>query len=60
MVRIKQNPIWYVMGGTERGATHERSGLVNQDAIHWLPESGKSSFIVLTVSDGHGSAKSFS
>lgn len=29
----------------------------NQDAIHWLPESGAGPPLVLAVADGHGSAK---
>ncbi len=40
-----------------RGAVHERNGLPNQDAIHWLPESGHGSTVVLAVADGHGSAR---
>jgi hypothetical protein len=38
-----------------RGAVHERNGLPNQDAIHWL--SGNGSSVVLAVADGHGSAR---
>jgi serine/threonine protein phosphatase PrpC len=36
-----------------------RSGLPNQDAIRWFPESGIGLPLILAVSDGHGSAKSF-
>jgi hypothetical protein len=36
-----------------------RSGLPNQDAIRWSPESGAGLPLVLAVSDGHGSAKCF-
>ena len=32
---------WQVVGQSVRGATHERNGLPNQDAIYWLPESGR-------------------
>ena len=48
---------WQVVGQSVRGATHERNGLPNQDAIHWLPSSGRGSAVVLAVADGHGSAR---
>ncbi len=48
---------WQVVGQTVRGATHERNGLPNQDAIYWLPASGRGSSVVLTAADGHGSAR---
>ena len=48
---------WRVAGQSVRGAVHERNGLPNQDAIHWLPASGEGSSIVLAVADGHGSAR---
>ena len=48
---------WQVVGQSVRGATHDRNGLPNQDAIHWLPSSGRGSSVVLAVADGHGSAR---
>lgn len=48
---------WQVVGQSVRGATHERNGLPNQDAIRWLPSSGRGSSVVLAVADGHGSAR---
>jgi serine/threonine protein phosphatase PrpC len=48
---------WQVVGQTVRGATHERNGLPNQDAIYWLPAAGRGSSIVLATADGHGSAR---
>jgi serine/threonine protein phosphatase PrpC len=48
---------WQVVGRSVRGASHERNGLPNQDAIRWLPESGVGSSLVLAVADGHGSAR---
>jgi len=48
---------WQVTGESVRGAVHERNGLPNQDAIHWLPAVGHGSSIVLAVADGHGSAR---
>ena len=50
---------WGVLGASVRGASHERTGLPNQDAIKWAPASGIGASIVIAVSDGHGSAKSF-
>lgn len=48
---------WQVVGQSVRGAVHERNGLPNQDAIYWLPGSGEGPSIILTVADGHGSAR---
>ena len=53
---------WRCIGESVRGASHLRSGLPNQDAIQWYPgypETGIGLPVVLAVSDGHGSAKSF-
>jgi serine/threonine protein phosphatase PrpC len=50
-------PHWQVVGKSVRGAAHERSGLPNQDAIHWLPAAGCGLAVVLAVADGHGSAR---
>ncbi|MDQ1523179.1 MAG: hypothetical protein QOE47_1103 [Pyrinomonadaceae bacterium] len=51
---------WRVVGHSVRGASHERAGTPNQDAIHWLPaSSGDELPLVLALADGHGSAKSF-
>jgi len=48
---------WQVVGQTVQGAAHERNGLPNQDAICWLPASGRGSSAVLAVADGHGSPR---
>lgn len=50
---------WRVVGCSVRGASHVRSGLENQDTIGWLPYDGIGSHVVMSVADGHGSAKSF-
>jgi serine/threonine protein phosphatase PrpC len=55
----KHTARWRVIGQSVRGATHERAGLPNQDAIHWLPESGLGLPLILAVADGHGSHRSF-
>lgn len=50
---------WRLIGESVRGASHERSGLPNQDAWGWYPESGEGPPVILAVADGHGSAKYF-
>jgi serine/threonine protein phosphatase PrpC len=55
----KHTARWRVVGHSVRGATHERAGVPNQDAIHWLPESSAGLPLILAVADGHGSHKSF-
>lgn len=50
---------WRIIGQSVRGASHLRSGLPNQDAIGWDPQSGSGSELIVAVSDGHGSAKYF-
>jgi flagellum-specific peptidoglycan hydrolase FlgJ len=52
-------PQWRIIGKTVEGASHKRSGLPNQDAILWKPDDGKTLPIILAISDGHGSEKSF-
>lgn len=54
----RARPVWQVIGQTVRGASHERAGMPNQDAIHWLPEAPALP-LVLTLADGHGSSKYF-
>lgn len=50
---------WRVVGHSVRGASHERTGAPNQDAIYWLPQSGVGSPLILTLADGHGGRKHF-
>jgi len=52
-------PKWHTLGQSVRGASHFRSGLPNQDAILWHPESGDGPPFIVAVSDGHGSPRSF-
>jgi len=43
-----------------RGASHIRSGLPNQDDMKWYPPRFSSGLpIIMAISDGHGSQKSF-
>ncbi len=56
---MAQAPQWRAIGRSVRGASHVRSGKPNQDAFACLPRSGTGPPLIVTVSDGHGSAKSF-
>jgi serine/threonine protein phosphatase PrpC len=53
----ERTPQWQVIGQSVRGAAHQRTGMPNQDAICWLPESGIGLPLVLAIADGHGSAR---
>jgi serine/threonine protein phosphatase PrpC len=53
------SPTWYCMGKSSLGASHKRSRSPNQDAIKFFPETGIGLPVIMAVSDGHGSAKSF-
>ena len=62
------HPIWHCIGKSVTGASHLRHGLPNQDALKiWRSLRGAARShnsnltlpLVLAVSDGHGSAKSF-
>lgn len=55
----KPRSYWRCSGKTVQGASHVRAGLPNQDTLWWSPESGSGPPLILTISDGHGSAKSF-
>ena len=46
---------WRVAGASVRGASHERSGLPNQDAVAWASVDAG---VVVAVADGHGSPRS--
>ena len=50
---------WQVVGRSVRGASHERAGQPNQDAIHWLAEPSTGLPLILAVADGHGSHRYF-
>ncbi len=59
MADKESESMWRVIGESVRGAAHVRTGLPNQDAIGWTPESGIGLPLILTISDGHGSASYF-
>ena len=59
MSRVHTDCRWGVLGYSQRGASHVRQNLPNQDAIgHSLAADG-SPPLILAVADGHGSPKSF-
>ena len=47
-----------IAAATVPGAAHLRRGRPNQDAVGWLPASGKGKRLVMAVSDGHGGTAS--
>ncbi len=50
---------WGVLAQSVRGAAHCRKGEPNQDAVAWFPVAAPGPPLILAVSDGHGSSKSF-
>ena len=50
---------WCIIGESVKGASHERSGQPNQDAIARFPNLSHNLPLILAVSDGHGGAKYF-
>jgi hypothetical protein len=59
MSKIAAPDEWRALGSSQRGAHHSRRGIDNQDAIHWLPESGIGPPLILAVADGHGDRLNF-
>ncbi len=52
-------PDWRVIGKSVRGFSHRRHDLPNQDSIGWRLADTTRPGVVLAVSDGHGSPRSF-
>ncbi|WP_201097384.1 protein phosphatase 2C domain-containing protein [Thiocystis minor] len=51
-------PAWRTLRASVRGAAHERAGLPNQDAVRIVRlDAGRA--LLVSLADGHGSAKSF-
>jgi serine/threonine protein phosphatase PrpC len=59
MADEKTSPEWRVIGETVPGASHLRAGVPNQDSLLYVRKSSRGLPVVLSVSDGHGSAKCF-
>lgn len=51
--------MWDVIGYSVRGATHERNGLPNQDALGQARVDGGGGRLMVAVSDGHSSERCF-
>lgn len=59
MADSQEIPEWRVLTKSVKGASHKHQDLPNQDAVAvWQPSARKLP-LILAVSDGHGSAKSF-
>jgi serine/threonine protein phosphatase PrpC len=50
---------WTALSATTRGASHERTGQGNQDAVRLQNPSRTEDILLLAVADGHGSTRSF-
>ncbi|MBN1874077.1 MAG: protein phosphatase 2C domain-containing protein [Anaerolineae bacterium] len=59
MAALDMKPRWRAVGKSVRGASHHHSGLPNQDAITWAPDSGMGPPVILAIADGHGSPSYF-
>jgi len=51
--------IWTALSASVRGATHERDGRKNQDAVRTYQPTGASDSLFMALSDGHGNSRSF-
>jgi len=59
MIDTKSKTEWRIISESVKGASHERSGQPNQDAIGCSSLSDESLPLIVAVSDGHGGAKYF-
>jgi hypothetical protein len=50
---------WVALSASVQGASHERSGTENQDAVRLRNSFGSEDVVLLAVADGHGSTRSF-
>jgi hypothetical protein len=50
---------WTALSASARGASHEKRGQGNQDAVRLKSSSGRDDVLLLAVADGHGSTRSF-
>lgn len=49
----KQKYKWQCFGSSVRGERHRRKNMMNQDALHWSPVSGRDRYVVMALADGH-------
>ena len=54
-----KSAIWTAISASVRGATHDRNGLPNQDAVRLKNPSGAADVLLMAIADGHGSTRSF-
>jgi serine/threonine protein phosphatase PrpC len=52
-------PRWTALSSTVRGASHEKNGQPNQDAVRTRNPGRGHEMLLLAVADGHGSTRSF-
>src|SRR5258708_7730064 len=51
---------WHILGQSVRGASHNSSGMLNQDRILWRQAKTSTGVpLVMAIADGHGSEKHF-
>jgi serine/threonine protein phosphatase PrpC len=50
---------WAALGASVRGASHEKNGTVNQDAVRLKNPTPADDVLLLAIADGHGSTRSF-
>jgi hypothetical protein len=50
---------WRALSASVRGASHERTGLGNQDAVRLRNPAAGDDVLLLALADGHGSTRSF-
>jgi len=50
---------WEALCASARGASHEKNGTVNQDAVRIKIPTRTDDFVLLAIADGHGSTRSF-
>src|ERR1700749_819214 len=50
---------WTALSASVRGASHEKTGQGNQDAVRLHNPSGPDDVLLLAIADGHGSTRSF-
>jgi hypothetical protein len=52
-------PRWTALSASVRGASHEKNGQSNQDAVRLKNPSGRDETLLVAIADGHGSTRSF-
>jgi protein phosphatase 2C-like protein len=50
---------WTALSASVQGASHQKRGQGNQDAVRLKNPSGSDDVLLLAIADGHGSARSF-